>query len=427
MRHREKKIYTQNNLDEVSTLYKDFILKEIDSKKLRIKNRYIEINNIEYFNSRYKELSPLLDKESEHFLIECSDYMSSLDALENESYTISNEEADNNNKHNEIITDYDFQAEIIKDLLLKIKDSVEIIAAPLSGEIFELKKGCNSFTRSFINWKEEMTDEDSVNNYHKVVSSFQSQSENFKILGSEISKDFQNITGSLNEVSLMFNRISDDTTKIEDIASNIKTLSINASIEAARAGVHGKGFKVIATGTQNLSEQTNTLLDSIVNTVKETKKIIETTESSLIKQSQTVVSQIDNQITGYQIFYNVLQEFYSKFEIVFDDVTNGTKETFKHIDKVMPMIQLHDGIEQQLGNIAEMILKLNKIHSTDIFKILEDSTEQEIKDRKNSLITNFEDQITTDVEVEVLSSIVNKYNLIREKKLEIINDDIELF
>lgn len=86
------------------------------------------------------------------------------------------------------------------------------------------------------------------------------------------------------------------------------------------------------------------MLDSIVNTVKETKKIIETTKSSLIKESQTVVSQIDNQNIGYKMFYNVLQEFYSKFELVFDDVTNGTKETFKHIDKVMPMIQLHDGM-----------------------------------------------------------------------------------
>lgn len=76
-----------------------------------------------------------------------------LDSLENEFYTISKEKKDSSNKHNDIIADYDFQAEIIKDLLLKIKDSIEIIASPLSGEIFELKKSCNSFTNSFINWK----------------------------------------------------------------------------------------------------------------------------------------------------------------------------------------------------------------------------------------------------------------------------------
>lgn len=72
-------------------------------------------------------------------------------------------------------------------------------------------------------------------------------------------------------------------------------------------------------------------------------------------------------------------------------------------------------------------MKLNQIYSTDISQILKDRSEQEIKDRKNSFVTKFEDQISTDVEVKVLSSIVNKYNLIREKKLEIINDDIELF
>lgn len=59
-----------------------------------------------------------------------------------------------------------------------------------------------------------MNDENSTNNYHKVISSFHLQSENFTKLGLDISKDFQNITGSLNEVSSMFNRISEDIKRI---------------------------------------------------------------------------------------------------------------------------------------------------------------------------------------------------------------------
>ncbi len=54
-------------------------------------------------------------------------------------------------------------------------------------------------------------------------------------------------------------------------------------------------------------------------------------------------------------------------------------------------------------------------------------SEQEIAERKNNVITNFESQVTTDIEVDVLRTFVDKYNLIRKIKIETVNDDIELF
>ncbi|WP_286672690.1 methyl-accepting chemotaxis protein [Leisingera thetidis] len=49
----------------------------------------------------------------------------------------------------------------------------------------------------------------------------------------------------------------------EDVGRNIKFISFNASIEAARIGDMGKGFAVIATEIRELSGKTQTLLEEI--------------------------------------------------------------------------------------------------------------------------------------------------------------------
>ncbi|BCN31604.1 methyl-accepting chemotaxis protein [Anaeromicropila herbilytica] len=88
----------------------------------------------------------------------------------------------------------------------------------------------------------------------------------------------QEVNKEIEEITIMANQIVEISNMIKSIADATKMLGLNASIEAARAGVAGRGFSVVANEINKLSEQSkNTvpkikkLTDDIKSKVEETK------------------------------------------------------------------------------------------------------------------------------------------------------------
>ena len=93
---------------------------------------------------------------------------------------------------------------------------------------------------------------------------------------------------NVEDLSLALNKIEKMVFTVRDISTKTDLLSLNASIEAVRAGQSGKGFAVVADEVARLAEKTQDSISEIETAVDSFKDGIENLREFLLKTKELV-------------------------------------------------------------------------------------------------------------------------------------------
>ncbi|EEO23752.1 MAG: methyl-accepting chemotaxis protein [Helicobacter sp.] len=172
--------------------------------------------------------------------------------------------------------------------------NIESIANLLGAEIRRMLKDSKSFATSLNDKSNSLED-----NVNKLTEGTTQQAQALTQTAAsleQITASMQSMRGRMNEVLQQGEDIKNIVAIINDIANQTNLLALNAAIEAARAGEHGRGFAVVADEVRKLAERTQKSLSEIEANANILSQGINEVAETINEQAQGV-AQINEAVT----------------------------------------------------------------------------------------------------------------------------------
>jgi len=171
----------------------------------------------------------------------------------------------------------------------------------------------------------------------------------------------------LNEKALDINQVISTITKVAD---QTNLLSLNAAIEAEKAGEYGRGFAVVATEIRRLADQTAVATYDIEQTVKEIQSAVSAGVMGMDKFSEEVrrgmrdVQQVGSQLS--QIIVEV-QTLSPRFQLVNEGMqtqANGAEQITQALSQLSEAAQqTAESLRQSSQAIDDLTLVANQLRT----------------------------------------------------------------
>lgn len=210
-----------------------------------------------------------------------------------------------------------------------------------------------------------------VNETHKICEAAKTTMQHTAKTVQQLATEVQGAAATADGLAVEAERIGVVMTEIQGIADQTNLLALNAAIEAARAGEHGRGFAVVADEVRALSSRTHNATEQIKQSIGEIQQTLLNWGKVMLHSRQQVdicvteTQHSEQQLAEISRMIDHIAQLSSQITTAATQqgvVANDVQQSVEHIQQIaqtnLNNIQIvsdnSSALQQQAGKIADM-------------------------------------------------------------------------
>lgn len=239
-----------------------------------------------------------------------------------------------------------------------------------------LKSSLQNFEETFSNINTVSGEFASVkDNIFKSVVQAQNEVEELKNSSMMVENYFAEMQSTFEAFELSLKEIKRCMNKIISIADQTNILALNASIEASKAGEHGKGFSVVAGEVKSLSDEIKNLVAAVDSSIDDVEQGTDRLSNSIHSSHEALGQSLAKVDDTYEMFDNiteaadgaqtvqdeisqVIDESRNKLQtmsLFFEQLKNQYQEVMQHINTASKMGTTKSAMFEDIDNMMSQI------------------------------------------------------------------------